>query len=42
MNFRDKYTDNPKDETKKLLSSEGYAIGELLEQIVRQISRSVK
>lgn len=37
MEFKDKYTDDPKDITKKFITPEAYAIGEMLEELKNKL-----
>jgi hypothetical protein len=37
MEFKDKYTDNKDEATKKIISNDAYAIGEMISELINEI-----
>ena len=38
MNFKDKYTDDPKDDKKKLVTTDTYLLAEMIEILIKHVS----
>ena len=39
MNFKDKYTDDPKDDKKKLVTTDTFVLAEMIELLIKHFSK---